>query len=81
MKDFSYAAPAGLDEATSLLAEWGERAKILAGGTDILVQLREGLREAEMVVDVKKIAELMELAYTPDSGVAIGSLRPLLPDL
>lgn len=68
MKDFSYVAPRTLDQAVAVLAEHDGRAKILAGGTDILVQLREGQRSAEVVVDVKKIPELKELRYRRGSG-------------
>jgi carbon-monoxide dehydrogenase medium subunit len=75
LKDFSYAAPTTLAEATRLLGASGQ-ARILAGGTDILVQLREGLREAELVVDVKKIPELGELTYSPAGGLRIGASVP-----
>lgn len=76
MKDFEYQTVATVDEAVSLLAERGERAKMLAGGTDIIVQLREGQCEADLVVDVKKIPELMELAYSPDKGLRLGAATP-----
>jgi CO/xanthine dehydrogenase FAD-binding subunit len=76
LKDFSYAAPTTLAEATRLLAGANGRAKILAGGTDILVQLREGLREADLVVDVKKVPELMELSYSPAKGLQLGAGVP-----
>ena len=52
MKDFEYCAPDNLQAATALLAEHGDRARGLAGGTDIIVQLREGLRSADCVVDI-----------------------------
>ena len=70
MKDFEYAAAATVDEAVSLLAARGDKAKILAGGTDILVQLREGLRDADFVLDIKKIPELMR-----GVGKGIGELK------
>lgn len=76
MKDFSYAAPTTLKEATGLLASANGKAKLLAGGTDILVQLREGLRDAELVIDVKKIPELMELSYSPAKGLRLGASVP-----
>lgn len=76
MKDFQYSAAATVDEAVSLLAARGDRAKILAGGTDILVQLREGLREADFVLDVKKIPELMELSFDPQRGLRLGAAVP-----
>lgn len=76
MKDFEYAAATSVDEAVSLLAARGDRAKILAGGTDIIVQLREGLREADLVLDVKKIPELMELSFDAVHGLRLGASVP-----
>ncbi|HZZ71861.1 MAG TPA: xanthine dehydrogenase family protein subunit M [Pirellulales bacterium] len=76
MKDFAYTAATTVDEAVGLLAAQGERAKVLAGGTDIIVQLREGLRDADLVVDVKKIAELMELQFDPSTGLKLGASVP-----
>ncbi len=76
MKDIEYQTATTVDEAVSLLAARGERAKPLTGGTDLIVQLREGMREADLVVDVKKIPELMELAYEPASGLRLGAAVP-----
>jgi xanthine dehydrogenase FAD-binding subunit len=76
LKDFSYAAPGSLREAASLLAGAQGQVRILAGGTDILVQLREGLRDADLVVDVKKIPELMELHYSVAAGLRLGASVP-----
>ena len=76
MKDFEYKAPATIDEAVTLLAERGSEARVLAGGTDIIVQLREGLRKAGLVVDVKKIPELMSLTWRDDGGLDIGGAVP-----
>lgn len=73
MIDFEYAAPTDLDEAVGLLAKAGDRAKLLAGGTDIIVQLREGLRTADVVIDVKKIPELGRLEYSPQTGLQLGA--------
>jgi len=76
LKDFDYAAPTSVEDATSLLAEHGENARLLAGGTDIIVQLREGLRDAEIVIDIKKIPELMAMEYSADSGLTLGAGVP-----
>ncbi len=76
MNNFEYEAATTIDEAVSLLAASGERARVLAGGTDLLVQLREHLREADLIVDVKKIPELTQLAYDPSSGLILGASTP-----
>jgi xanthine dehydrogenase FAD-binding subunit len=76
VKSFEYAAPTSLAEATALLAQANGTARILAGGTDLLVQLRERLRDADLVVDVKRIPELMELSYSPRQGLRLGASVP-----
>lgn len=53
-----YLAPASLDEALGLLTEHGPKARILAGGTDLIVEMDRGLRRPEMVVDITRIAGL-----------------------
>jgi xanthine dehydrogenase FAD-binding subunit len=76
LKDFSYSAPTTIEQAAGLLSKANGRARILAGGTDIIVQLREGLRDADLVIDVKKIPELMELSYSPETGLRLGASVP-----
>lgn len=76
MKEFDYAAASTVDEAVSLLAAQGDRARVLAGGTDIIVQLREGLRAADLVVDVKKIPELTQYSFDIKHGLRLGAATP-----
>ncbi len=58
MKSFEYAAPRNLKDATELLAEkWGET-EILAGGTDLVTCLKQGLTAPNRVVSLKNVAEL-----------------------
>ncbi|WP_425617408.1 xanthine dehydrogenase family protein subunit M [Anatilimnocola sp. NA78] len=76
MKDFAYAAPESLSEANRLLQHAAGNVKILAGGTDIIVQLREGMREADLVVDVKKVPELQELTFSAQHGLRLGASVP-----
>jgi carbon-monoxide dehydrogenase medium subunit len=76
VKNFDYAAPTSLAEATALVARAEGTARVLAGGTDLLVQLREHLRDADLVVDLKKIPELMEISYSPVKGLTLGAAVP-----
>ena len=76
MESFNYARPKTLQEALGLMAQHGERARPLAGGTDIIVQLRGGRRQLDRLVDLKAIPELNELTYNPKSGLRIGAAVP-----
>jgi xanthine dehydrogenase FAD-binding subunit len=76
MKAFDYAAPATLAEAVALFAARGERARALAGGTDVIVQVREGRRDLDMLIDVKNIPELNELAFDRQRGLRFGAAVP-----
>ncbi len=76
MEWFDYARPRTLNEAVTLLAANGGKARILAGGTDVLVQLRAGVRAAEVVVDVKEILELNEIHWDESSGLTLGAAVP-----
>lgn len=71
MKRFAYFEPATLAEAAALLSGG---AQALAGGTDLLVELKEQLRSAERVVNIKKIRGLGGLSYDARAGLRIGAL-------
>jgi CO/xanthine dehydrogenase FAD-binding subunit len=58
MQPFAYARPGTLTEAIDLLATHGPGARLLAGGTDLLIRLRDGSARPSVVIDVKRIAEL-----------------------
>jgi carbon-monoxide dehydrogenase medium subunit len=73
---FDYATPQSVADAVVLLNEHGENARVLAGGTDLIVQLRENRRRAEVVVDIKGIAEANKLSYDVSTGLTIGSAVP-----
>jgi CO/xanthine dehydrogenase FAD-binding subunit len=73
LRPFAYRAPASVGDAVSLLAENGPRARPLAGGTDLLVQLRAGRFDLDLVVDVKHIPELNAVSYSPAAGLTVGA--------
>lgn len=53
-----YVAPESLDAALGLLADAGGTARVLAGGTDLLVHMRAGRVAPTLLVDIKRIARL-----------------------
>ena len=76
MEAIDYTAPKTLDEALKVMADHGDKARMLAGGTDLLVQLRGGRRSADIVVDSKFVPELNELSYDAQKGLTIGAAVP-----
>jgi CO/xanthine dehydrogenase FAD-binding subunit len=73
MQDFDYILVHEVHEAISILSGEGHRARILCGGTDLLVQLREKQRLARLLVDIKSIPEVNELKFDPFAGLSLGS--------
>ncbi len=71
MPSIQYVAPNSLAEAASALASGGE-ARVLAGGTDLLVQMRLGLKAPAVVVDIKRIPELTRITLD-DKGLRLGA--------
>ena len=73
MTDIRYLAPHTLEEAVSAYADAAGAARILAGGTDLLVQMRSGMVSPGLILDIKKVSELTEITETPDGGFRIGA--------
>ena len=72
MDHMRFEAPASVDAAVALLAEGGSGARVLAGGTDLLVQLRSGMVEPSLVVDIKRLPEVREIT-AEDGGFRVGA--------
>ncbi|MGY3609099.1 MULTISPECIES: FAD binding domain-containing protein [unclassified Bradyrhizobium] len=71
-----YVAPRTLDEAVGAYAAAGSAARILAGGTDLLVQMRSGAVQPGLIVDIKKVKELTAVEELSDGGFRIGAAVP-----
>jgi carbon-monoxide dehydrogenase medium subunit len=76
LHEFSYEAPRTLAEAIKLLSDHGADARPLCGGTDIIIQMRAGLRRPTHLVDVKQVPELRELRYDAATGLRLGAAVP-----
>jgi carbon-monoxide dehydrogenase medium subunit len=74
MKDFEYFAPKTVEESLSLLSQYREDVKIIAGGQSMLVVMRQGLIAPEYVVDIKGISALDYMTYDEKEGLKIGAL-------
>ena len=76
MQAFEYIDAKTVLEAVTLLDEKGDKARLLSGGTDLIVQAREGKRTLDWMIDIKSIPEVNELTYDSESGLTLGSAVP-----
>jgi carbon-monoxide dehydrogenase medium subunit len=76
MQAFDYARPGSLAEALALAGN-GRRVLFLAGGTDVIIQLREGRRSCDLLIDLKRVPELTAITEHPGGELEIGAAVPL----
>ncbi len=74
MTDAGYFAPRTLDDAVKAFAAAAAgSARVMAGGTDLLVQMRAGVVRPGLIIDIKRIEAMTEIAELPDGGFRIGA--------
>jgi carbon-monoxide dehydrogenase medium subunit len=73
MNDVRYSAPGSLDEASKAMLASNGTGWILAGGTDLLVQMRSGMRKPGVIVDIKKIDEMMGIQDLGGGSFRVGA--------
>ena len=73
MHAFAYARPGTLAEALALLQDHGPDARVLAGGTDLIIRLRDGTARPSVVVDLKRVAELRPGIREEDGRVVVSA--------
>lgn len=71
--EFEYLSPQSLQEACALLVQYGDRAKVLAGGSDVLVKMKDGLIGPAYLVSLKQLDSLKAIRYQRGTGVIIGA--------
>jgi len=74
---FEYHAPGSVSEALDLLERYGERAAVLAGGTDLVVAMKKRERNPEHLINLKGIEDLRGISFDEKEGIRIGALTPL----
>ena len=81
MHPFEYARPASLAEAVALLADRGPEARVLAGGTDLVIRLRDGSLAPSLVVDVKRVPELAPGIRVGEGGSLVIGATTVMTDV
>jgi len=73
MNRFAYREARTVQEAVEMMRQ-EEGARIVAGATDVLMRWRQGVWKPRYVLNIKRIAGLDEVSYSPDSGLSLGAL-------
>lgn len=73
MTDLHFVVPRTLEEAVKAFSDAAGVARILAGGTDLLVQMRVGVVRPAMIIDIKKIGEMTAIDEMPDGSFVVGA--------
>ncbi|MDD3654907.1 MAG: xanthine dehydrogenase family protein subunit M [Desulfotomaculaceae bacterium] len=73
LNHFEYFAPKTPGEALELIGRLGNKAKVLAGGTDLLIMMKEKLLSPEYLININEIKELKGISYEPGNGAVIGA--------
>lgn len=76
MQAFAYVPVTTVEQAVTVLSNEGDAVRVLSGGTDLLVQMREGRRKVGTVLDIKGIPEMNELSLDLNGGLRIGAAVP-----
>lgn len=71
---FELLIPQTLEEALAILAEKGRNCKVVAGGTDVFVDMHGKYEPCDFVMDIKQLSELKELSFDSERGAIIGAL-------
>jgi 4-hydroxybenzoyl-CoA reductase subunit beta len=77
LPDFEHFQPESLEEALDLLHRFGEEAKVIAGGTGLLLSLKHRLISPRVLINLKGIPELDIVTLDPERGLRLGALTRL----
>ena len=74
LPEFEYIAPKDVKEVCSLLHQYQDRAKIIAGGTDLLINMKQRVMTPQIVIGLKNLSDLDRLSYGENQGLKLGTL-------
>ncbi len=74
MRDFDFLEPQSIPEASEMLASYGDRCRMLAGGTALILALRQRMVSPSHIVSLAKIRALRGITFDPSEGLRIGAL-------
>jgi len=74
LREFEYLEASSFSEAASLLSQFGKEAWLIAGGTDLLVWMKEGARRPKAIINIKTIPGADRIAFDEQKGLTIGAL-------
>lgn len=74
IRDFEYFAPKTVKQALTLISQYKEESKIIAGGQSLLILMRQGLVAPNYLIDIKGISALDYISFNKKAGLRIGSL-------
>ena len=78
LPEFKYLAPGSAEEAIGLLVQYGEKAKLMAGGTDLINYMKDGVLAPEVIIGLKEIKGMDQIVYDEEKGLTIGALTKLI---
>ena len=77
MRNFEFFEPETIEEASNLLTKYNGTAELLAGGTDLIIEMKARTATPEHVISLEKILGLSGIEYNEDSGLRIGALTKM----
>lgn len=77
MRPFEHLSIGAPEEAVSALTTAGENTRLIAGGTDLLPLLKDGLLQPQRLIDIKPARALHHITFTADGGLRLGALTTL----
>ena len=77
MRSFAFVEPESLQAATEILAKAGSKGRLLAGGIDLLGEMKDRLAEPETLVNLKSVKGLDSIRFEADGSLRIGALATL----